>query len=122
MPAKRKNFKVYLLSAAFGAAAGGLTLPVFSFLIWFLQLPVELSATFSILAFGSGCLVSGISAGRLKRQGGLISGIKSALFLLLLLAAVTFVTGGFSGEFLLSRLVTAVICGSAGGVIGVNKR
>ncbi|MCL2077138.1 MAG: TIGR04086 family membrane protein [Oscillospiraceae bacterium] len=118
----RSDLKIYIISSVLGAVAGGLTLPLFSFIIWFLQLRVELGETFGLLAFGVACLVAGIAAGRMKNRGGLISGIKSALLLLLALAVVTLITEGLTGEFLLGRLTAAVICGSVGGIIGVNKR
>ncbi|MCL2638596.1 MAG: TIGR04086 family membrane protein [Oscillospiraceae bacterium] len=122
MHGRRNNRRIDLLSVAFGAAAGGAALPLFALLIWLLQLPVTLSGTFSLLAFGFGCLISGITAGRLKRQYGLVSGVKSALLLLLLLTLVTLVMGNLTGEFFLGRGVVAVLCGAVGGVIGVNKR
>ncbi|MCL2698576.1 MAG: TIGR04086 family membrane protein [Oscillospiraceae bacterium] len=122
MPAKRHGYRVYILSSIFGALAGGAVLPLFALLIWLLQLPVGLSGTFALLAFGFACLISGITAGRLKRQGGLFGGIKAALLLLLVLVVVTFIMGNLTGELFLGRLVTAILCGSVGGVLGVNKR
>ncbi|MDR2531502.1 MAG: TIGR04086 family membrane protein [Oscillospiraceae bacterium] len=122
MPARRHNCKIYLLSTIFGAAAGGLAIPLFSFLIWLLQLPVGISGTFSLLAFGFGCLISGATAGRLKRQGGLWNGVKSAMLLLLILTVIAFAMRTLSGEYFLGRFVTAVLCGSVGGVLGVNRR
>ena len=122
MPKRRQDFKIHLISAGAGALSGGLTLPLFSLLIWFLQLPVTLNDTFALLAFSFGCLIAGITAGRLRRQGGFISGVKSALLLLFLLAAVTLAMGNLTGEFFLGRLTAAVICGAVGGVIGVNRR
>ncbi|MCL2019333.1 MAG: TIGR04086 family membrane protein [Oscillospiraceae bacterium] len=122
MPAKQRNHKIYLLSAIFGAAAGGLSIPFFSFLIWFLQLPVSFSGTFSLMAFGFGCLISGVSAGILKRRNGILNGVRAALILLLVLIIIAFLLGNLSGELILGRLVTAVLCGSVGGVIGVNRK
>jgi len=122
MQGRRNNHKIYLLSTVLGAAAAGAALLLFALLIWLLQLPVGLSGTFSLLAFGFGCLISGMAAGRLKRQYGLINGAKCALLLLLILTFITLVMGNLTGEFFLGRAVTAVLCGSVGGVIGVNKR
>jgi putative membrane protein (TIGR04086 family) len=122
MPARRQNHRVYIISSIFGALAGGAVLPLFALLIWLLQLPVGLSGTFALLAFGFACLISGITAGRLKQTSGLLSGAKSALLLLMVLVVITFVMGNLTGELFLGRLVTAVLCGSVGGVLGVNKR
>jgi putative membrane protein (TIGR04086 family) len=119
---KRNNNKIYLLSAVFGAAAGGAALLLFALLIWLLQLPVGLGGTFSLLAFGFACLISGVTSGRLKRQYGLVNGVKSAFLLLLLLLLITLIIGNLTGEFFLGRTVTAILCGAVGGVIGVNKR
>ena len=122
MPARQRTLKTYLLSAALGAAAGGLVLLLFSLVIWLLQLPVELGGALSLLAFGAGCLVSGVTAGAVRRAGGLLGGLKAALALFLVLVIITFFMGEMSGEFLLGRLTVTVICGSVGGVIGVNRR
>jgi putative membrane protein (TIGR04086 family) len=121
---RRSNHKIYLLSTVFGALAGGAALLLFALLIWLLQLPPggSLSGTFALLAFGFACLMSGVTTGRLKRQYGLINGAKSALLLLSLLLLITLITGSLTGEFFLGRAVTALLCGSVGGVIGVNKR
>jgi putative membrane protein (TIGR04086 family) len=122
MHGRRNNHKIYLLSTVFGALAGGAALLLFALVIWLLQLPVGLGGTFALLAFGFACLISGVATGRLKRQYGLINGAKSALLLLVLLLLITLFTGNLTGEFFFGRAVTALLCGSVGGVIGVNKR
>ena len=122
MPTRRRNFRIYILSAFVGVIAGGLALAFFSLVLWFLQLPVRFGDNFALTAFGTACLAAGFTTGRLKKSGGLVHGVKSALLLFLVLAAVTFVTGDLSGDFLIGRLTVTVICGSVGGVIGVNKR
>jgi len=123
MPAKRRQGnRIYLFSTILGAAAGALALPVFSLIIWLLQLPVGLGGTFSLLAFGFACLIAGMTAGRLKRQGGLINGVKAALILLAVLTVIAFIMGDLSSDFFTGRLATAVLCGSVSGVLGVNRR
>ena len=122
MRGRKQEMKIHLISAGAGALAGGLMLPLFSAVIWLLQLPVELGDTFALFAFGVGCLTAGIIAGCLKRQGGLGNGVKAALLLFAALCAFTLFTGNLSGEFFLARLTATVLCGSAGGVIGVNRR
>jgi len=123
MPAKRRQGnRIYLLSTILGVAAGALALPFFSLIIWLLQLPVGLGGTFSLLAFGFACLIAGVTAGRLKKQGGLMNGVKAALILLAVLTVIAFIMGFLEADFFVGRLVTAVLCGSVGGVLGVNKR
>jgi len=122
MPIRQRELRIYLLSTVLGVAAGGLMLPLFSFITGLFQLPVEFGDAFALSAFGVACLVSGIMAGILRRAGGLWSGLKAAFVLLLLLVIITLVMGTFSGEFFLSRLTVTVICGATGGVIGVNRR
>ncbi|MCL2693667.1 MAG: TIGR04086 family membrane protein [Oscillospiraceae bacterium] len=127
MPAKHQKKRgssprIYLLSVIFGVLAGGFMTAFFSFLIWFLQLPVAFADGFSAIAFGVCCLVSGITAGKLKGRHGLSGGLKAAMIILVVFAVVTLVTGNFSGGFVLGRAVTAVICGATGGVIGVNGK
>ena len=128
MQARRHEVNVYVFSAIIGAAAGGLALLLCSLLMWLLQLPVAAGSALSLLSFGAGCLAAGITAGKLRRQGGISSGVKTALIMLVLLTLVTLVRswfgygGGVTGEFLLGRLTAAVICGTVGGILGVNKR
>ena len=121
-PPGRHNFKIYLLSAIIGAVFGGLALLLFSVFLWFLQLPVMFGDNFALTAFGAACLAAGFTAGKLKQRGGLVHGLKAALLLLFALAAVSFVIGDLSGDFLIGRLTVTVICGCMGGVLGVNKR
>ncbi|MCL2109225.1 MAG: TIGR04086 family membrane protein [Oscillospiraceae bacterium] len=122
MPAKRRGIRVYILSTIVGVIAGGLTLPLFSLVIRLLQLPVVVGDNFALTAFGVACLAAGFTAGRLRSRGGFISGVKAALLLVLLVFVATFVLGGLSGDYFVGRLITALICGSVGGVLGVNKR
>jgi putative membrane protein (TIGR04086 family) len=124
----RRDFRIWLLSAVVGAAAGGIALLFTSLAMWLLQLPVGAGDTLALLAFGAGCLAAGITAGSLKRKAGISNGVKTALIMLGVLTVVALVRGwfgygnGVSGEFLLGRLTTAVLCGTVGGVIGVNRR
>jgi putative membrane protein (TIGR04086 family) len=123
----RRDFRIYILSAVVGAAVCGVALLLFSVLMWLLQLPVRAGDLLSLLIFGAGCLAAGITSGKIKRKGGIGCGVRSALIMLAVLILVTLVRSwfgfgfGVNGEFLLSRLTTAVFCGTIGGVIGVNK-
>jgi len=121
MPAGRRNFRIFLFSTVVGIIAGALTLPIFSLIMWFLQLPITFGEGFALTAFGVACLAGGFAAGKLKRHYGLLNGLKAGFLLFLMLVAVSFVLGSLTGEFFIGRLTVTVICGSAGGVLGVNK-
>jgi putative membrane protein (TIGR04086 family) len=103
-----------------GAIASGVALVLFSLLVFVLGLPVSYSGVFSMLAFGIGCIVSGIFAGAMKRQNGLSAGVKAALLFMVPVAAIGFVFGE-GGAGLLNNVVVAVMCGAVGGVMGVNR-
>ncbi|MCL2036235.1 MAG: TIGR04086 family membrane protein [Oscillospiraceae bacterium] len=124
-PPVQRRFRVYIASVAAGAISSVTALVLFALLSFLLKLPVGYSGFFSLLAFGIGCLVAGFSAGMLKRQGGLASGIAAALLFTLPVALIGFVLGGLSitaGELnLTGKIIVAVLGGAVGGVLGVNK-
>jgi len=140
-PPAYRRLKVYITAAVAGAIAAGAALLLFALMIFFLKLPVSHSRFFSLLSFGTGCLVAGFFAGRTKRRGGIGSGIKAALLFTLPVVLLGFTLGDFSasppigaeetasaasvgtgaGLAALNKLIIAVLCGAAGGVAGVNK-
>jgi len=141
-PPSRRKFKAYIASAVLGFIASAAALVLFSLFVFFLRLPIGYSRFFSLLAFATGCLVSGFAAGRMKRQGGLAAGIKAALLYALPIVVIGFIVGDLSapaavssastasaatpiaatvGSAAFGKFVVAVMCGAAGGVLGVNK-
>jgi hypothetical protein len=138
-PPVYRRLRVYTKAALFGGIASGAALVLFSLLVFLLRLPVAHSGFFSLLAFGIGCLVAGFTSGSMKRCNGLTNGIKAALLFTLPVVTVGLVTGLFalpaeiapagataaeaasSMPAVVNKVITAVLCGAAGGVAGVNK-
>ncbi|MCL2070949.1 MAG: hypothetical protein FWH07_01810 [Oscillospiraceae bacterium] len=135
-----RKFRVYIIAAALGGAASGAALVLFSLLVFLLGMPVTQSGFLSHLAFGTGCLVAGFTAGAAKRQGGLATGIKAALLFTAPIALIGMVLSGVSmpetvpaatgaapagvtsaGFGTFGKVVIATLCGAVGGVLGVNK-
>ena len=134
-----RKFRVYIISTALGVIASGIALVLFSVLVFFARMPVSGSGFFSLLAFGAGCIVAGFAAGVSKRQGGLATGIKAALLFTVPILFVSVVISGLqmpSPEALeavesstsavtavgfFGKIITAILCGGIGGVLGVNK-
>jgi putative membrane protein (TIGR04086 family) len=118
---------VYITAVTAGAIASGIALVLFSLLVFVLKLPVAYSGFLSLSAFGTGCLVAGFFAGAIKRQGGLGAGVRAAVLFMIPVALAGVVLSGFAeagvsaGTSLLNKVVVAVMCGAAGGVLGVNK-
>ncbi|GHV46886.1 hypothetical protein FACS189499_03180 [Clostridia bacterium] len=121
VPRNRRRISGYLLAAAAGLVVSGAVVVFFSAVIFLLQIPEALSSVFGIIAFGTGCLFAGIFAGRVKRRNGLPTGTAAALLMLVPVLILSVMTGNFSGEAVTGRIVTAILCGAVGGVIGVNK-
>ena len=119
-PMVYRRLRVYISSAVIGSIAAGVALLLFALLVFLLQLPLEYSGFFSILAFAIGCFASGFAAGVLKRQGGLRSGVYSALMFALPIVMIGFLWNGFS-MLVFNQIVIAALCGSMGGVLGVNR-
>lgn len=117
----RRRYGAYITAAALGALASGAALLLSSLLIFIFKLPVSYGDIFALVSFGAGCLVSGLTVGIIKRQKGLVSGIKAALLLLFPMVLISYLAGNLTGEDALTRFTAAVICGAAGGVIGVNR-
>lgn len=115
------RFRAYIIALIAGAFFALVALIVFSAAVWLLQLSAELADTLSVLSFGTGCLAAGITIGRLKKQGGLVKGFKVGFIMVIPLIPAAIIGGSFSAAFLTGRLVTSIICGMVGGVIGVNN-
>jgi len=153
-PPPHRRLKVYIAATVLGSIASGAALVLFSVLVFLLRVPVAQSGFLSLLAFGIGCLVAGFVAGAMKRQGGLVTGVKAALLYTLPVAVGGFIVVGFAapemdpmmaamagmppgapppGGFgvqggalaamanVLNKVIIALLCGSVGGVLGVNK-
>ncbi len=117
-----RNIKAYIISVIIGLVFSGLILLFFSLVTWLLQLPISYSEIFSALAFGAGCLASGIFIGWARRQNGLINGIRAAFLFQVPVFIISIFMSGLTGALLAERFIVAVICGSVGGVIGVNRK
>ena len=129
-----RKFRVYIGAAILGGVASATALTLFSLLVFFTKMPLAQSEFFSVLAFAIGCLVSGFTAAVKKRHGGLATGIKAALLFAIPVALVGSVLGGFTaqaaevaetaiakGTGAFGKIIIAVLCGSVGGVLGVNR-
>ncbi|MCL1904241.1 MAG: YrzE family protein [Oscillospiraceae bacterium] len=137
-----RRVRFYIVAAVVGAIASGVSLVAFSLLVFLLGIPVAQSGFFSIMAFGIGCLVAGFTAGAKKRQGGLSTGIKAALLFCVPVILIGLVLNGFAfaatgaavaegavqtagssaiGVGTFGKVTLAVLCGSVGGVLGVNR-
>jgi len=116
-----RKFRAYITAVVLGIFASGAALLLSSLIIYLFGLPVVYGKFFALASFGAGSAVSGFAAGVIKRQNGIASGIKAALLFMLPIILISYITGNLTGEDSLTRFIAAVLCGAAGGVIGVNK-
>ncbi len=86
-----------------------------------LQFPLYFAEYFSLAAFGCGCMMSGFICGRIKKHSGLKLGFQCGFILLGLCAVGSLLSGLWSGAEVISKVLTAVLTGCTGGVLGVNR-
>ena len=111
----------YIISVTAGAASAAALLAVSALAMYIFQLPVYFAEYLSLLSFGTGCMVSGFTAGKLKQRHGLRIGFRCGVIMLALCCIGAVVCGSLDGSAALAKTITAVITGCSGGVIGVNR-
>lgn len=117
-----KRINTYIFSTVAGAALSVIIILTSGWLMYAVQFPLQAAGYFSLLALGCGAMLSGYICGRIKQHGGLRLGFRCAVILLALCGIGAAISGNLSGTTAAAKIFTAVICGCAGGVLGVNKR
>lgn len=117
-----KRAGTYVFSTALGATAAVLLLLFFAFVMYMLQFPLEISGIFALFSFGAGCMLSGYVCGRIKKHSGLRHGFRCAVILLSLCLLGALIFGEVQGADSIAKVLTAVLTGCTGGVLGVNRR
>lgn len=111
----------YVFSTVTGAAVSVAAVLLFASVMYALQFPLYFAGYFSLLALGLGCMTSGFICGKIKRHSGLKLGLQCSIILLALCALGALIGGSLSGSEIIPKLLTAVITGCTGGVLGVNR-
>ncbi len=117
-----KRINTYIFSTVIGAGLSVVLIFLFAWVMYALQFPLYTAEYFSLLALGSGAMLSGFISGRIKRRSGLKTGFRCGVILLFLCAVGAAISGNFDGTDAAAKIFTTVICGCAGGVIGVNRQ
>lgn len=117
-----KRINTYIFSTVMGAGLSVLLIFLFAWVMYALQFPLYTAVYFSLLALGCGAMLSGFISGRIKRHGGLKTGFRCGVILLVLCGIGAAISGNFDGTPAAAKIFTTVICGCAGGVLGVNRR
>jgi len=117
-----RKIMTYGLSTVVGAAVAVVFLLLSAFLMYALGAPLYYAEYLSLMSMGLGCMVSGFISGRIKRRGGLKIGFRCAVIFLLILAIGAVIAGQFNGNGAIARILTAVVTGCTGGVLGVNRQ
>lgn len=117
-----KKAGAFIFSVLCGMLACGALTLIFSAVMYFLGLLPELAGVLAFVAFASGCMLSGFICGRIKQHGGLKIGLVCALLMTAAVVIGSLITGGFSGESALVKLIASVFASCTGAVWGVNRR
>lgn len=113
---------VYAFSTVAGAAVSVIFIIIFAFVMCAFGAPLYFGEYFSLMAFGCGCMASGFVCGRIKKRGGLKLGFRCAVIFLVLIAVGAALSGNFNGDAAIAKILTSVITGCTGGVLGVNRQ
>ncbi|MBQ8614236.1 MAG: TIGR04086 family membrane protein [Ruminiclostridium sp.] len=111
----------YVFSTVMGALLSVALITLFALLMYALQMPLYFAEYLSLTALGCGCMLSGFICGRIKKRGGLKLGLQCAAILLALCALGALISGGLNGSAAVSKIITGVLTGCTGGVLGVNR-
>ena len=111
----------YVFSTIAGAGVSVIIITLSALLMYLLQFPLYFAEYFSLAAFGCGCMTSGFICGRIKKHSGLKLGFQCGFILLGLCALGALAGGLWSGSQVISKIITAVLTGCTGGVLGVNR-
>ncbi len=117
-----KRINTYIFSTVMGAGLSVLLIFLFAWVMYALQFPLYTAEYFSLLALGCGAMLSGFICGRIKRHKGLKTGFRCGVILLVLCGIGAAISGNFDGTSAAAKILTVVICGCTGGVLGVNRR
>ncbi|MEE1218713.1 MAG: TIGR04086 family membrane protein [Ruminococcus sp.] len=86
-------------------------------------LPYDILNYIMLAVLGTGALFGGFITARITKSAGLIVGALTAIIIFILVTIIGMLKGTDSFSILtLFRLVTTIVLGSLGGVLGVNKR
>lgn len=117
-----KRAGTYVFSTVIGAAVAVVFLLFFAFVMYALQLSLYISGFLALFSLGAGCMLSGYICGRIKKHSGLRHGFRCAVILLSLCLLGALIFGEVQGTDSIAKVLTAVITGCTGGVLGVNRR
>lgn len=107
-----------------GAVAGTVTAAVFTvigaFLFNIADAPEGADITFGYISLGAASGVCGMFWGGGRGKNGFAWGTLGGVTIFALCFIGAILSGGFSGTAVISKLLTSVLCGCIGGIIGVN--
>lgn len=115
----------YIKNIAFSVAVGTLVcaglLFGLSFILTIQDIPHKLFSYLSTFACGVGTLVGGFTASKLIKEKGLLVGLAVGGIIAALLCVIGALFQGLEiGIFMYIRTAVTVLCGTFGGVLGVN--
>lgn len=116
-----QRIATYILSTVSGALCSVILITLFALLMYALQTPLYFADYLSLVALGAGCLLSGFICGRVKKRQGLLLGVKCGAIMLALCFTGSLISGNFSGNEIVSKVITLLVTGCTGGVLGVNR-
>ena len=118
----KKKILTYTIPAVCGTAVSAVLILLFALCSYAVGFRRDTAGGMAVLAFAAGCFVSGLLCGLIKRRGGLAAGAVCAAVMLGLTAAVSLLTGSFTGTELPGRCVCALRAAGTGAVIGVHSK
>lgn len=93
-------------------------------LLRFTPLPERFTSAYMLTALSVACLFLGLSAGNaMKRRGYLYGALFSVIFLLCVISGAMYLAGSpMRLEMTQLKYGVCILCGAAGGMVGVNVR
>ncbi|MCR4780217.1 MAG: TIGR04086 family membrane protein [Ruminiclostridium sp.] len=117
----KKLILTYTIPTLCGVAVSAALIALLALCSYVLGFRRDMAGGMALTAFAAGCFVSGLLCGLIKRRGGIAAGAVCAAAMLALTAAVSLLTGNFTGTELAGRSLCALAAACTGSVIGVNR-
>ncbi len=115
--------KPVLIGLAVGVLCCILLLLAMAATVQTVDVPRRVTMPLAVSAGALGAFFAGLTAARISRRRGLLLGALCGLLLFLMILAAGFARySGVSGGYAMVKMAVLMLCGAAGGFIGVGKR
>lgn len=121
IPAPMKKAAAYIISVLCGLSVTAALTAALSGGMFILGLPPDIAGALAFIAYIAGCFTAGLVCGCIKERAGLKTGLICGVSVFSVFAVFSLVSGNFTGDLIIVKVILAVAAACTGAVIGVNR-